>query len=195
MFIRPLHRPFPRLPRAVLIALPVAASLLGAPALASPWTVDAEKSHLGFSVDQGGNDLKGTFETWTAQIDFDPEAPENAKLSATIATGSATTGNNQFDDMLPSAGWFASADFPEANFEASNVTATGEGIYEATGSLSIRGVSLPVTLTFQLDINGDTAHAVGTATLDRMAYKLGADVAPSHVNETVTVKLDLTATR
>lgn len=176
-------------------AAALAASLSASPALADTWTVDAGKSHLGFTVDQGGAPLKGTFGAWSAQIDFDPEALENAKLSAKVATGSATTGNSQFDDMLPADNWFASANFPEAVFEASNVIAIDEGTYEAAGSLIIRGVSLPVTLTFQLDIDGDTAHAVGTATLDRLAYKLGADVPATHVSETVTVELDLTAHR
>ncbi|MEP0409135.1 MAG: YceI family protein, partial [Roseibium sp.] len=62
-------------------------------ALADTWTVDPSRSQLAFEVAQAGSPLKGVFETWTADIEFDPATPETADISAEITTLSAATGN------------------------------------------------------------------------------------------------------
>lgn len=176
-------------------AIAATAILSASVASAQTWTVDASQSTLGFEVAQGGSPLVGTFQTWTASIEFDPAAPENAKISATIETGSALTGNPQFDGTLPSADWFDVSAFPAAEFTADGASLVKGNTYRAEGTLAIKGTSQPVTLEFTLDIEGDTAKARGKATVDRLAYQLGAGVATDTVGDVVTVTLDLTASR
>ncbi|WP_319517452.1 YceI family protein [uncultured Martelella sp.] len=165
------------------------------PAMAETWTVDQDSSTLGFEVPQGGKTLTGTFENWTASIDFDTDAPEDALITVEIDTGSADTGNGQYDGMLKTADWFAVDEFGSADFTTDNVMVLDDGSYKADGLLTIKAVTLPIELNFTLDIEGDTAHAVGTATLKRKDYELGPAVNAETVGETVTVTLDLTATR
>jgi polyisoprenoid-binding protein YceI len=173
-----------------------ALTFLAAPAAsADVWTVDPAQSKLGFEVQQGGGTLTGAFDTWDAAIDFDPDAPESAKISATIKPGSASTGNPQFDGTLPSADWFDTAAFPDATFTATSLERVEGNSYRANGTLDIKGASQPVTLDFTLDIDGDTARATGKATLNRLNYNLGDSVGTDTVGDAVTVTLDLTATR
>lgn len=169
--------------------------LLASAANANTWTVDTGQSTLGFEVEQGGTPLTGTFQTWSATIEFDPQAPEKANITAIVNTASAVTGNAQFDGTLPSSEWFDVASFPDAEFTASGATLIEGTTYRAEGNLSIKGASHPATIVFDLEIDGDTAHAIGTATVDRMAYKLGAGVGTDSVGGLVTVTLDLTASR
>ena len=176
------------------LALTTAVALSAAPALAANWTVDPAKSTIGFSVPQGTETITGTFKDWTASIDFDPQNPEAAVIKATIKTGSAETGNGQFDAMLPSADWFNAEAMPEATFESSKVSAQGENTYRADGTLTIKGISQPATLDFKLEIDGNTAHATGTASVDRMAHDVGTVVGTSQIADTVAVTIDLTAT-
>ncbi|MDN3719063.1 YceI family protein [Roseibium salinum] len=61
--------------------------------------------------------------------------------------------------------------------------------------MTIKGISQPVELDFTLDIDGDTATAKGTATVNRLDYKLGSGVGTDTVGDVVTVTLNLTATR
>ncbi len=180
--------------KALAGALALAAAF-ASPALADTWTVDHDNSTLGFEVPQGGKTLSGTFESWTASIDFDLEAPEDALITVEIDTGSAETGNGQYDGMLETSDWFAVKEFGSADFTTDNVLVLDDGTYKADGLLTIKAVTLPIELNFTLDIDGDTAHAVGTATLDRKEYNLGPAVNADTVGETVTVTLDLTATR
>ena len=69
----------------------------------------------------------------------------------------------------------------------------GGGKYQASGDLTIRGVSKPVLLPFTLAISGDTARMNGSLVLNRTAFGIGqgqwktGDVVASEV--TVTVAL------
>lgn len=164
-------------------------------ALADTWTLNPEQSSLGFEVKQGANTLTGKFANWDATIDFDPAAPESAKITATVNPASASTGNPQFDGTLPGKDWFDVAAFPDAVFSAEGATLVEGNSYRADGTLTIKGLSHPVALDFTLQIDGDTAKAEGTATVDRTAYKLGAGVGTDTVGDMVTVTLDLTAKR
>ncbi|POF29173.1 YceI family protein [Roseibium marinum] len=182
--------------RKIVYALSyVAATALSTPALSETWNVDPERSKLGFEVKQGTGTLKGFFATWDADIDFDPEAPDQAKISTEIKPLSASTGNPQFDGTLPGKDWFDIDAFPVAEFTTQNVSHVEGNSYRADGLLTIKGVAQPVDLEFTLDIDGDTATAMGTATVNRLDYKLGTAVGTDTVGDIVTVTLDLTAVR
>lgn len=178
---------------AALFAAPLL--LMPAAAVASAWTVDPDTSRLGFEVAQGENLVSGQFTDWTAAIEFDPDAPEAAEISATIQTATTATGIGQLDGMLPGDQWFAAGQFPVAEFTSTDVRLVDGTTYAADGTVTIRGISQPVTLTFTLEIDGDTAQAKGTATLDRTVFGVGEGVGLDQVAAAVTVTFDLTANR
>jgi polyisoprenoid-binding protein YceI len=91
----------------------------------------------------------------------------------TIDLASVATGDAQRDQSLPSADWFNVAEAPQAVFTATRFEKTAEGRYIAHGELQLRGVTRPVDLPFQLRIDGDTAHARGQTSLDRLAFGVG----------------------
>lgn len=85
------------------------------------------------------------------------------------------TGNAERDAVLKSAEWFNVDTFPEARFTADEIVPAGQG-YAARGTLSLRGVSRPVVLTFDWfpATDGQPARLTGKATLERLAFGLGA---------------------
>ncbi len=84
---------------------------------------------------------------------------------------SAATGDDQRDASLPSDDFFATAAHPKATFTAGKFRKTGEGRFVADGTLELRGVRKPLSLSpFSLKIDGDTATARGVTTLDRTAF-------------------------
>ncbi|MBO0346072.1 YceI family protein [Roseibium limicola] len=178
-----------------LICAVAALPLLAGAAAADTWTVDPATSTLGFQVKQADGQVDGKFESWQASIDFDPEAPQDAVISAKIETGSAITGNAQYDDMLAQPDYFNSATLGSAEFKTTSVSPVDDETFQAEGILTIKGVSQPVTLDFTLKIEGDTAHAVGEASLSRTTYDIGSSVATATLADVVTVTLDLTASR
>jgi polyisoprenoid-binding protein YceI len=149
------------------------ALLFATPAMAADWTVQADKSHLGFSGVQTGAPFKGSFGKWTAEISFDPAHPEAGHAKVTIDLASAGTGDKQRDTALPQGDWFDVKHFPQAAFEATSFTPKGGNAYEAAGKLTIRGVTKDVVLPFTLAIAGDSATAKGHLGLVRTAFGVG----------------------
>ncbi|KZL08482.1 Protein YceI [Pseudovibrio axinellae] len=164
-------------------------------ASADEWQVDRNKSTLGFEVINNGNTVTGTFETWNAKITFDEENLDNAKIQASIVTGSVKTDDAQAAGAIPSAQWLDISSYPDAVFRADNVAPAGGDLYEAAGTLELKGATIAVFLPFTLTIEGDAAHAVGEATLTRGDFKVGDGVPDSTVSNKVIVKLDLYANR
>jgi polyisoprenoid-binding protein YceI len=146
---------------------------MSATAEAATWTIDTAKSHLGFTGSENGSAFSGSFGKFSGTIVFNPAAPASGHADVTIVTGSATTGDQQKDGALPDSDWFATDKYPQAHFVATTFKATGNGAYDAVGTLTIRGVTKPMTLPFTLTINGDTAKAGGTVQLIRTEYGVG----------------------
>ena len=177
---------------ALLLALQVCA----APALATEWRVDPKASTLGFSGVQVGVPFSGRFGRFEATISFDPAKPEAGRASVLVDLASARTGDVQRDEALPQKDWFDAKAASQARFEATRFVPKGDGTYEAVGTLTIRGVSRPVTLPFRLSVDGAQAHATGHTSLVRTEFGVGqgAWASGQWVALDVGVDIDLLAT-
>jgi polyisoprenoid-binding protein YceI len=151
----------------------LSALVFATPTLAADWTVQTDKSHLGFSGTQTGAPFKGNFGKWMAEIAFDPAHPETGHAKVTIDLASARTGDTQRDTALPQSDWFDVKHFPQATFEATGFTPKGGDAYEAAGKLTIRGVTKDVVLPFTLAVAGDGATAKGHLGLVRTTFGVG----------------------
>lgn len=168
----------------------------GAPAeletVDSDWQVT--EGTLAIDVQQMGSEVSGQFADWTADIAFEErDAPgRRGAVRVEIATGSLTLGSVTKQATGPD--FLASEAHPVAVFEAEIVTAA-DG-YEAQGTLTLAGESVPVTLPFQLRIEGDAATMQGGLTLDRRAFGIGAGMTdPEQLGFSVEVTISLDAVR
>ena len=152
------------------------ALVLCAPAVAAPasvWTIDKANSKIGFTGSMNGEAFGGSFRSWDANIAFDPKNLAGSKVVAIINVASIATGDSTRDEALPTADWFSAKAFPRAVFTAQSFKDLGGGRYQAIGELSIRGVTRPLTLPFQLAINGNVAKMHGAVTIDRTWFGVG----------------------
>ena len=181
--------------------LTLAAALVFAPtlALAAPalWAVDHNASHLTFSSTVSGQAFTGTFRHWDAVIHFDPKDLAQSDVTATIDIASAATGSKDGDAELPDQDWFWTSHFPRATFTAHGFAPAGPGRYVANGTISIRGVSKPLTLPFTLAITGPVAKMHADVSLNRLVFGVGQGewAATDTVPANVAVHIDLTARR
>ena len=68
--------------------------------------------------------------------------------------------------------------------------------YTADGTLSIRGTAIPVSMPFDLHVEGETAQMKGRLELDRRDFKIGDNMPDeSSLAFKVDVDITLTATR
>jgi polyisoprenoid-binding protein YceI len=179
--------------RALIIA-PVL--LLAQPALANDWTIVPAQSSIGFSGEHAGTKFVGSFRKWGGAIHFDPAKLAEARALIRIDLTSATTGNKMYDGTLPQSDWFDTAKTREGLFRTTSITASGTG-YVAQGTLSLRGMIVPVTMPFTLSITGKTAVMQGKASVKRMAFGIGknSDASGEWVSLDIPLTIKVTATR
>ncbi len=161
-------------------------------AVQSGWTVDS--GSLAIEVTQMGSPVSGEFSEWIAAISFDDAAPIGpaGTVEVVVAIPSLTLGTVTSQAM--GADYFDSATFPTATFTAEIERL--ENSYAATGTLTIRDRSVPVTLPFTLGLEGDIATMKGSLSLDRLDFGVGQGLADeSSLAFAVSVNVDLVAHR
>lgn len=163
--------------RAALASLAAIAALQMSAAsamAATVWQVVPEKSRIAFSGTHAGRAFTGTFQSWQADIAFDPNDLANSKALVTVDLASAVTGDATYDKTLPTADWFNISAVAQSTFVTTGITtADGGKTFTAEGNLSIRGVEVPVTLAFSFTESGNEAQLEGTATLKRLDFGIG----------------------
>ncbi len=175
------------------------ALVLAFPAAAAPpaWSVDHAASRLGFTVLLQNAPVVGVFQTWQADIRFDPDDLAASRVAVEIKTGSADTDYAERDAELKKPEWFSIAAFPAATFAAETFRHIEGDAYEADGLLTIKGAAKELTLPFTLAIDGDVARMKADVPLSRLAFNIGEGdwSATSMLKETVTVQIEVTANR
>ena len=144
------------------------------------WTIDPLHSDITFKVRHLMiSTVKGFFADFTATVEGDEtNAFEGAKVNFEAAIDSINTGNTDRDNHLKSADFFDAENHPKLTFTSTSFTKKSDGEYSLTGDLTIRGTSLPITLSVEhhgtmVDFYGNTkAGFQATGTINRKAYGL-----------------------
>lgn len=167
-----------------------------ATAQAAEWNVDSAMSSVGFVADQQGSRFNGRFQTFEAMIDFDPSDPASGKIVGTVVTDSVNTRDHDRDAALTDRDWFDSANHPEASFESESIAALDDGSFEASGNLTLKGNTKPITLKFTFDASGAAAQFAGTMMIDRFNFNVGEGWNDtSWVGQNVEVQIELALTQ
>jgi polyisoprenoid-binding protein YceI len=115
----------------------------------SRWTLDPAHSSVGFSVRHMMiTNVRGEFQRFAGELDFDPREPGAARLSATVEVASIFTREAQRDAHLRSADFFDVENHPTMTFTSRRVIAVGAG-HEVVGDLTIRGTTREVRLVVE----------------------------------------------
>ncbi|MFC3550985.1 YceI family protein [Lysobacter cavernae] len=149
-----------------------AALAFTAPAFAADY-VQAPGSSLTFATQYEGEVFSGRFPSFATRFSFDPQQLAASKLDVTIPLAGVTTANNDRDSELKGSAFFSVAKFPQARYTASRFRSLGGNQYAADGTLSLRGVSKPVTLTFTWT-PGTQPVLSGKATVKRLDFGVGS---------------------
>ena len=114
----------------------------------SKWNLDASHSSVDFSVRHMMiAKVKGTFHSFEANIEADPEDLTTADIEFSVDLSSVDTRSNDRDAHLRSPDFFDVENHPKMTFKATSIRKTGDNEYEVTGDLTIRGVTRPETFT------------------------------------------------
>lgn len=169
-------------------------------AAAPAWAVEAiafrfdeTDNRITYEAVQNNATVTGAFEDFSGEVRFHPDALENSHARVEVRITSIATSYDEVTSTLQTAEWFDVASHPTAVFEAANFTALGDSRYTANGTLTMKGISQPITLTFTLDDFSETTASIhGEAVLKRTAYTIGWEDT-SAIEDNVKVLVNITA--
>jgi len=155
----------------VLTAAALVAMMSAAPAFAADY-VQAPGSTLVFASKYDGEVFTGKFASFTTTLSFDPAKLAASKLDVVIPLAGTSTGNGDRDSTLTGADFFNVAKFAQARYTATRFRSLGGNQYAADGTLSLRGITKPVILTFTWTPGAQPVLA-GKATVKRLDFGVG----------------------
>jgi polyisoprenoid-binding protein YceI len=122
---------------------------------AGQWTIDQAHSHIGFAVKHMMvSKVRGQFGTFSGDITLGAD-PLHSNVTVVIDAESLDTNNAGRDDHLRQPDFFDVATHPQITFQSTGVR-PGDGAYLIDGTLTLRGITKPVTLTVDTPEFGPT---------------------------------------
>ncbi len=111
------------------------------------WALDPTHSEVHFKVRHlVVSNVSGSFKTFNASVETQGDDLTTAKVHFTADVNSITTNNDQRDGHLKTGDFFDTANHPQLTFEGDKLEKTGDDAYKLHGTLTMRGVSKPLTL-------------------------------------------------
>lgn len=175
-------------------------TLFSAPALAEPvvYTIDTTHTFPRFSYSHFGYSTQlSRFNSTSGTVTLDAAAGR-AEVDVSIDMKSVDTGYETFDGHIQGPDYFDTAQYPTATFKSTKVVFNGEAPTAIEGQLTIKGVTLPVTLTvtsfkamLHPMLKRPAIGANATTTIKRSDFNAGKN-AP-YVGDEVTLDIALEA--
>ena len=185
---------------ALAIALLLAVT---AGARASDWTVLPAESKVEFAGMQMGVPTGGEFTAFASTISFDRGNLLDSSVRVVIDLDSIATPLPLIAQILTQEPWFDVANHPQGIFETREFIQLSYMQFEVRGLLTLRGVTQPVSFSFEFTTFGDDperdgwlkAILLGEATVQRTAIGIGQGEwgATNIVADDVTVTVRLAA--
>jgi len=189
--------------KKMITYLIAALALFTTPVLAQTWTVDPAHTSADFSIAHMAiSRVTGSFNQVTGELVFDKQGNHPKSVNISIDVASIDTGVDKRDEHLKSPDFFDVKTYPTMTYTSDNIISQGEGRYKVEGTLTMHGVSKPVTLAVEGLANnekdpwGNTrkgAHV--TAELNRkdfgIVYNAVLESGNLMIGETVDVVINL----
>jgi polyisoprenoid-binding protein YceI len=136
------------LPVASRTAEPLSAA---APLAMTTFNVDPAHTMVMFKVRHLGiSTVTGRFATFTGSFQLDPASGEAANATLSVDVASVNTDNDRRNAHLKSPDFFNADSFPKLTFASTSIQKLSGNKYKVNGTLTIRGITKPVTLDGEL---------------------------------------------
>ena len=182
-----------------LIVLAIAATISTA-AVAAPETyiIDSNHSMPRFSYSHFGYSTQlSRFDKTSGKIILDKEAKQGS-INVTIQTTSVNTGFALFNEHIQAEDFFDTAKFPTATFSSNKLNFKGDKLASVDGTLTIKGISKPVTFALTSFMcmphpmaKKEACGANATAVVKRSDFNMAKHV--PYVSDEVTIDMPIEA--
>jgi polyisoprenoid-binding protein YceI len=180
----------------------ILAAAISTPVLAAPETyvIDGTHTYPRFSYSHFGFSTQlSRFDKTTGNIVIDREA-KTGSVNVTINTTSIDTGYPLFNEHIQGEEFLDTARYPTATFTSNKVNFDGEKVASVDGTLTLKGISKPLTLnvtSFQCMphpmLKKDACGANATAVVKRTDFNMGKYT--PNVGDDVTLSIAVEAVK
>ena len=147
--------------------------LAAAAALAAEAGLDAAHSTVVATFKQEGVAVDAGFRAISGSIHFDPARPAAGSAAIDVHTASFDMGDPGYNAEVAKPAWLDSGHYPLATFRSSAIKALAPGKLEATGTLTLKGRALVVTVPITQAGAGAQASFDGILGISRKAFGIG----------------------
>jgi polyisoprenoid-binding protein YceI len=150
-----------------------------APEARSLWSVDPAHTRIIFVVDAvGWPQTEGRFTNFQGKIAIDFDNPHMSSVSFKVTANSVDVSSSSFNDFLRGEQFFNVAKYPYITFVSTRVEKVDAGHAHVTGTLTLLGVTRPISLDVAVDRKLAGANSrVGfkaTGTIDRRGFGMNS---------------------
>lgn len=135
--------------------------------------------------------VEAPFHKFSGHIDYDPANPTAAKSSLEVQTASMDIGSADYNEEVQGKKWFDAAHFPKGTFVSTAVVAKGPGKLQATGNLTLKGKTAPITVLITVSKAGALTQFDGAFDISRKAYGIDDPQWNDVLDDNVKVKFHL----
>lgn len=157
------------------------------------YALDPSHSTVEFSVKNlfGLATVRGHFGRFHAELEVPDGKPESARVRGEAETASLDTKNTLRDAHLRAKAFFWVDSHPAIRYQSTAVRALDADRYEVEGLLTVRGVTVPLTVQAHLK-EADAGRVVVTAHGDTDRYAYGLHSARGMVGASVHIEIEAT---
>ncbi len=178
--------------------------------LTGTYAIDPTHSRVGFVARHAMvSKVRGSFNEFDGQGFYDADNPAGSQLELTIQAASIDTRNADRDGHLRSNDFFDMETYPEITFRSSTVGHVDAknlaNNFKVTGDLTIKGVTKPVTVDFELTgaatdpFGNERIGLEGKTTVNRkdwgVSWNAALEAGGFLVSENVTLEFEVSAIR
>ncbi|SDQ42265.1 YceI family protein [Quadrisphaera sp. DSM 44207] len=170
------------------------------------YTVDVVHTRIGFRARHAMvTTVRGSFTRFEGRAHLDATHPEQSGVVLHIDVASIDTGQADRDDHLRSPDFFDVGTHPHIVFASTSVKQVDEAVYRVTGDLTIKDVTHPASVDFELtgsaqDPFGDTRVGFeGSLVIRRsewgLTWNAALDTGGVLVSDKIQIEFDVSAIR
>jgi polyisoprenoid-binding protein YceI len=174
--------------------------------LTGSYVLDPSHTRLGFVARHAMvTKVRGSFEEFEAKASLDFEDPTRSTAEVTFQIASVATGQKQRDEHLRTSDFFEAETYPTGHFVSTGIRATGDDTYEMTGDLTLKGITRPVTLSWEFTGNAVDAYGnqragfEGRGTLNRkdwgIEYNAALEAGGVMISDKIVLEFDVSAVK
>jgi polyisoprenoid-binding protein YceI len=135
-----------------------------------------DRSEVKFTIKNFGINTPGSLKGLKGSVKFNPADLVSSSFNVSVDVNTINTGVDARDSHIKKEEYFNAEKFPVISFNSTKITKEQDG-YTVTGSLTIKGVTKPISFPFTVQSQDNGLIFSGSFTIDRKDFGVGGSSA------------------